>query len=186
MNSSNMLHKSIATLGTALATLATVHRGLANICLAGMLCTTALIIVLRPFGMSIYWLWPWSMQLFVWMTFFGFFAVYHRGSDIEVDFIVRRLGRRALIASWYFARLTVLFVMVVMLIEMPKVIALQRGVIDGVVTPWGTELERYTLSVPLMTSCMLIAATAVVDMLKSALGLEDPHRLPSEATGADR
>ena len=32
-----------------------------------MLAGTATTIVLRPFDLSYYWFWPWTMQFFVWM-----------------------------------------------------------------------------------------------------------------------
>ena len=72
---------------------------LANLCLALMLIGTAFTIVLRPINVSFYWLWPWTMVFFVWMSFFGFYAVYRRGKDISVDFIILRMGDRAMAAT---------------------------------------------------------------------------------------
>jgi len=45
---------------------------IANLCLLLMLLGTAATIVLRPFHLSFYWIWPWTMQFFVWMAFIGF------------------------------------------------------------------------------------------------------------------
>ena len=41
---------------------------------------------------STYWIWPWTMQFFVWMSFIGFYVVYRRGKDISVNFLVVKIG----------------------------------------------------------------------------------------------
>ena len=51
----------------ALDTLARWFLVAANVCLVLMLAGTATTIVLRPFDLSYYWFWPWTMQFFVWM-----------------------------------------------------------------------------------------------------------------------
>jgi TRAP-type C4-dicarboxylate transport system permease small subunit len=55
---------------------------IANICLGLMLVGTFATIFLRLFNISFYWIWPWTMQLFVWMTFFGFYVVYRQKKKI--------------------------------------------------------------------------------------------------------
>ncbi|MEZ5825561.1 MAG: TRAP transporter small permease subunit [Geminicoccaceae bacterium] len=147
---------------------------IANLCLFLMLAMTAATIVLRPFDISFYWLWPWSMQVFVWMSFFGFYVIYRRRKDIAVDFLMRRFGPWAMKASRWLVALVVVTVVGIILLEMPKVLRSQVGVIDGVITPWGDELERYTLSVPLAISCLLILVNAILDMLKAWLGWPEP------------
>jgi TRAP-type C4-dicarboxylate transport system permease small subunit len=47
---------------------------IANLCLIVMLFGTAVTIVLRPINVSFYWIWPWTMVCFVWMSFFGFYV----------------------------------------------------------------------------------------------------------------
>ncbi|MCB2054505.1 MAG: TRAP transporter small permease [Geminicoccaceae bacterium] len=163
--------RRVDTLMTRLADLFLVA---ANLCLFAMLAATAATIILRPLGLSFYWLWPWSMQVFVWMSFLGFFTVYQRRKDIAVDFVMRKLGPRAMKASRWFVAGLVAAVMIVLLVEAPKILKSQVGVIDGVVTPWGGELERWTLSVPLFVSCALILLNALLDMAKSWLGLPEP------------
>ena len=143
---------------------------LANICLALMLIGTTITILSRPLGISIYWMFPWTMQFFVWMSFIGFFAVYRRGKDIAVDFVMRRIGPGAMVASRYFAAVMILIVTGVILWQMPRLLDAQAGVIDGVVTPWGWELERFTLTWPLAVSCALIFLNALVEVVKAALG----------------
>lgn len=147
----------------------------ANLCLLLMLAGTAVTILLRPLDLSFYWIWPWTMQVFVWMTFVGFFVVYRRGKDISVDFVVRKLGAGAMQASRFFVALVMLAVIGVILLQMPTILESQVGVIDGVLTPWGVELERYTLSVPLGVSCALIFVNTLLDLAKAFLGRPEPH-----------
>ncbi|MEQ8357025.1 MAG: TRAP transporter small permease subunit [Kiloniellaceae bacterium] len=151
---------------------------IANLCLLLMLIGTAATILLRPINLSYYWIWPWTMQFFVWMSFFGFYAVYRFRKDIAVDFVALRLGRGAMVATRYFAALVTLAVVGLILWQMPTIIESQVGVIDAVVTPWG-ELERYTLSIPLGLSCLLIFINALLDLAKAALGWPEPHELPA-------
>ncbi|WP_420348122.1 TRAP transporter small permease [Pelagibius sp.] len=151
---------------------------IANLCLLLMLIGTAATILLRPLNLSFYWIWPWTMQFFVWMSFFGFYAVYRFRKDIAVDFVVLRLGGGAMRGTRYFVALVVMTVTGVILLQMPTIIASQVGVIDAVVTPWG-ELERYTLSIPLGISCFLIFVNALLDFVKAWLDWPEPHTLPA-------
>ncbi|MEM7021044.1 MAG: TRAP transporter small permease subunit [Pseudomonadota bacterium] len=149
----------------------------ANLCLLLMLAGTAATIVLRPLGLSFYWIWPWSMQVFVWMSFIGFYVVYRKGKDISVDFVMRKIGPGAMYASRIFVAFVILAVIGVILVQMPTILESQVGVIDGVLTPWGTELERYTLSIPLGVSCVLIFVNTLLDLAKAFLGWPEPHAM---------
>lgn len=155
---------------------------LANLCLGLMLIGTAVTIVLRPLDLSYYWIWPWTMQFFVWMSFIGFFVVYRRGKDIAVDFLVMRMGAPAMTGTRYFVALIILAVTGVIIWQMPVILQSQVGVIDGVLTPWG-ELERYTLSIPLGVSCTLIFINALLDIAKAMVGI--PELPPSHQTDPD-
>jgi len=155
---------------------------LANLCLGLMLIGTAATIILRLFNVSFYWIWPWTMQFFVWMSFIGFYVVYRLGKDIAVDFLVIKLGDKAMVTTRYAVPVMIIIIMGTVLLEMPKILASQVGVIDGVVTPWG-ELERFTLSIPLGVSCALIFLNAILDILKALVGM--PELIPSHATDPD-
>jgi TRAP-type C4-dicarboxylate transport system permease small subunit len=176
------LTRLVLTLDRGLEAICTLFLWAANLCLFLMLVGTAATILLRPLDISFYWLWPWTMQVFVWMSFIGFFVVYRRGKDIAVDFVMRRLGSFAMAASRWFVILVVLLVIGVILMEMPVILESQVGVIDGVMTPWGEELERYTLSIPLAASCLLIVVNALLDAAKAWLGWPEPasHVLADE------
>jgi len=172
------LVRAVSRLDALLERLGDLFLVIANLCLALMLLGTAVTIVLRPIHLSYYWIWPWTMQVFVWMTFFGFYAVYRRGKDITVDFLMQRLGDGAMRATRVFSALVVMMVTGVILREFPVIMESQVGVIDGVITPWDTELERYTLSVPLYVSCALIFVNAGLELAKAWLGWPERHDAP--------
>ena len=169
------LFRAVRVLDNGLDRLAVLFHIIANGCLGIMLIGTAATIILRLFNTSYYWIWPWTMQCFVWMSFFGFFVVYRRRKDIAVDFVMNKLGTGAVVASRYLVNLLILIVTGVMLLQMPTIIGSQVGVIDGVITPWG-ELERYTLSVPLAISCALIFLDTLVDTVLGLFGTPEPGR----------
>ena len=173
------LMRAVRDLDSGLDRLAVLFHAIANGCLGVMLVGTAATIILRLFNTSYYWIWPWTMQCFVWMSFFGFFVVYRRRKDIAVDFVMRKIGGNAMIASRYFVNLLIIVVTGVILLQMPTIIDSQVGVIDGVITPWG-ELERYTLSVPLAISCGLIFLDTVLDTILALTGSPEPG-IPAEA-----
>ncbi len=177
-----MFVKFVDALDSMLEALASAFHVLANACLLLMLFGTAATIVLRVFGVSYYWIWPWSMQFFVWMSFIGFFVIYRRRKDIAVDYLVRKLGIRAMQASRLFVSCLIVFLMAVILFQMPTIIESQVGPIDGVITPWG-ELERFTLSVPLAVSCALILLNSFTDAIFALLGRPEPAQLGSSDTG---
>ena len=159
--------RTVREVDTLLDRLAVLFHVIANGCLGVMLIGTAATIILRVFDTSYYWIWPWTMQCFVWMSFFGFFVVYRRRKDIAVDFVMRKIGGPSMMLSRYFVNLLIIVVTGIILLQMPTILESQVGVIDGVITPWG-ELERYTLSIPLAISCALILLDTLVD---TALGL---------------
>jgi TRAP-type C4-dicarboxylate transport system permease small subunit len=153
---------------------------LANACLFIMLLGTAATIVLRPMEISFYWIWPWTMVFFVWMSFFGFFAVYRFKKDIAVDFVVLHIGPRAMVASRYFVAAIIIVVSGTILWQMPKIIGSQVGPVDGAILPGGFEVQRYLLSWPLAISCGLILLEGVLEVFKAATGV--PETPPSHMT----
>ena len=96
---------------------------LANLCLAIMLFANMANIASRAlFDKGIIYVFPWSIVLFVWMTFLGFFVVYRRGKDITVDFLIDRIGTRARVASRLLVDVLVIGLMLVMLIQAPHIV----------------------------------------------------------------
>ncbi|MCB1384773.1 MAG: TRAP transporter small permease [Nitratireductor sp.] len=146
---------------------------LSNLCLLAMLGLTTATIILRPLSMAPYWMWPWTMVFFIWLSFFGFFALYARLKDVRVDFLALRLGPRGMAATRLLSDIATLLVTGVLLSQLPTVIATSRGVYDGAILPAGIELPRLTLSVPLFVSTFLVALYALLDLAKMATGMPE-------------
>jgi len=138
---------------------------LANLCLAVMLLANMANIASRAlFDKGIVWVFPWSVVLFVWMTFLGFFVVYRRGKDITVDFLVDRLGSHARMASRLLVDALVIGLMLIMLYQAPHIVRSQVGSIEMV------GLQRYSMSIPLFVTAALIAVDFLLDMIKALMG----------------
>ncbi|RAH99910.1 hypothetical protein DLJ53_19405 [Acuticoccus sediminis] len=158
--------RALTRLDAVLGVLGVVFRQLAIICLLLMLTVTAVTILLRPFDIAYYWMWPWTMILFVWMTFFGLFAVYRFRKDIVIDIVVRRLTSGPAAAMLRtLPPLVLLAVSLTVLSQIPALIAVQGGPIDGALLPGGGELSRLFLTVPMALSMSLVALQSVVDLL---------------------
>ena len=142
-------------------------------CLLVMLLFTAATIIGRPLGYSAYWIWPWTMVFFVWLSFFGFFAIFVRLKDIRIDFVAKKMGRFGYPVTRLLSNFCALLVTGVILKTAPVVFATSMGGIDGAILPGGDELFRQALSVPLFLSVGLIFLTALIDVLKMLFGLAE-------------
>jgi len=156
---------------------------LSSLCLFGMLVLVAATITLRPLDISFYWIWPWVMVLFVWLSFFGFLAAMVLARDIRVDFVARRFGNTGMTVTRAIGHVVLLFVLYWLLRELPDVVLKQSGKVDGALLPNGEELHRRYLSVPLLLSCIGIAIAVVVDLAKLFLGM--PERLGGSTYGIE-
>ena len=146
---------------------------LANACLAVMLGLNIVNIALRAItDKGITWVFPWTVVLFVWMTFFGFFVLYRKRRDITIDFLVDRLGAWAHFASRLLVNSIVLVLMSVMLWHAPAIYEQQVGTIEMV------GLDRYTMSTPLFVSCVLIFIDFVIDTIYAVAGRQKPGNGP--------
>jgi TRAP-type C4-dicarboxylate transport system permease small subunit len=115
------------------------------------------------FDKGIVYVFPWSVVLFVWMTFFGFFVVYRRGKDITVDFLIDRMGLRARFVSRLVVDVLVIGLMLVMLVQAPHILRSQVGTIEMV------GLERYSFSIPLFVTAALITLDFCLDLIKALM-----------------
>lgn len=146
---------------------------LSNACLLMMLGLTVATIVLRPMSLAPYWMWPWTMVFFIWLSFFGFFAMYSRLKDVRVDFVARLFGPLGMAVTRFLSDIATLSVTGVLLWQLPKVIATSRGVYDGAILPAGFELPRLALSIPLFISAAMILLTALLDLAKIVAGMPE-------------
>jgi TRAP-type C4-dicarboxylate transport system permease small subunit len=157
----NLVQKADDSLGF----LSDIFHAIAIFCLVAMLVGTAFTIIARPLGVSFYWIWPWTIQFFVWMCFFGFYPIYRRRADIAISFIIERLAPTQRHVSSILIECVIILVMLLIILQLPIIFESQVGPVDGVITPWG-ELERYTLSIPMSFSCCLILINSVIEILK--------------------
>lgn len=167
------LQRALARIDRANWTLGGVFLWLSNACLLVMLLLTAATIVLRPMGLAPYWMWPWTMVFFIWLSFFGFFALYARLADVRVDFVAGLFGPVGMMVTRVLTDAATLTVTFVLLWQLPKVISTSLGVYDGAILPAGFELPRLALSIPLFLSAALVAFTALLDIAKMFAGLPE-------------
>ncbi len=157
----------VAQVERLLAVCERVFWAIANICLLLMLAANMLQIARRAiFDKGIPLVFPWSVFLFVWMCFFGWFVVYRHASDITVDFLIDRLGEGAHKATRYFANLLIIALMIVLLWHGPQVLSQQIGDVIELV-----ELERWVQTLPLFISSALIMVHAAVDIRLASQGI---------------
>jgi TRAP-type C4-dicarboxylate transport system permease small subunit len=152
----------LARIERGLAGCETAFLVLANLCLGLMLVgNTANMLARGLFDKGIVWVFPWSVVLFVWMSFFGFYVVYRRGNDVTVDYLHNLSGPQGRKRIRLFANLVVVTVLGSILWQAPKILKAQVGDIEL------TGLERWTMSVPLFLSSALILVDVVLDTLRA-------------------
>lgn len=150
-----------------------VFQWLCNGCLLIMMALTTATMAMRPFDLSAFWIWPWTMVFFIWLSFFGFFAVYVRLKDIRVDFLARAMGRFGMAFTRLLSDLAALAVAGVLMSQIKTVLETSTGFVDGAILPGGEELARQALSVPLFISAALILISAALDIAKMAAGMPE-------------
>ena len=157
----------VAQVERLLAVCERVFWAIANMCLLLMLAANMLQIARRAiFDKGIPLVFPWTVFLFVWMCFFGWYVVYRHASDITVDFLIDRLGEGAHGATRYFVNLLVIALMIVMLWHGPQVLTQQIGDVIELV-----ELERWVQTLPLFVSSALIMVHALMDIWLASQGI---------------
>lgn len=169
----NAVRRLIAGADLGLWKLGGVCLWICNGCLLAMLGLTAATFLLRPFDISVWWFWPWTMVLFVWLSFFGFFAIHVRLKDIRIDFLVKRLGSAGHVVSRLLADAVAIGVTLIIVQQWSSVMAAAAGFVEGAQLPGGSELPRQALFVPLFLSCALVAMTALIDIAKLCVGLPE-------------
>lgn len=146
---------------------------LSNICLLVMLVLTATTIIGRPLGWSAPWIWPWTMVFFVWLSFFGFFAIFVRQMDVRIEFLALMFGKWGMPVTRLISDAFAIALCGTLFMLMPKVMASASGLIEGVILPGGGELVRKALYVPLFMSSALIVISALIDLAKMATGISE-------------
>ncbi len=143
---------------------------LANSCLIIMLVANMAQIATRAIlDQGISMVFPWTVFLFSWAVFFGFFVLYRQGGDITVDFFVDRFGEKGRTAARHFVNVITIVLMGVMLWHGPQTLLQQVG--DEIEL---VELDRWVQTFPLFLSCILVALNSFLDTAKALRGDPEP------------
>jgi TRAP-type C4-dicarboxylate transport system permease small subunit len=166
-----MLNRSIELGETFLACAERLFLALANFCLAAMLAINAVNILWRGVtGQNLNLVWPLTTLLFVWMTFFGFFVIYRRATDITVDYFVDLMGYKALVATRLLSDIITVGLMGLLLAEAPRTLTSQVGDMELI------PLQRYWMSVPLFLSAALVGLHFFLDLIKALMGIPEVRK----------
>ena len=143
---------------------------LANGCIAVMLVANMINMAVRAvFDTSFVQVWPWTMLLFVWSIYLGFYVLYRRGKDVTVNFLVVRLASAARRRIQVLVNLLIVGFMAVMVAGTWQYLPLQAGVLELV------GLPRWVQSVPLLASCALILLNALVQVADLMVAGDPPR-----------
>ncbi|MGQ0676390.1 MAG: TRAP transporter small permease [Rhodospirillales bacterium] len=144
---------------------------LANTCLGLMLAINIVNVGWREIsGISLKFVWPWTLLLFIWMTFFGFFVIYRRSKDITVEYFVDLAGPWARTATRLLSDAICAGIMLLMLIEAPVTLSNQVGDMELI------PLQRYWMLVPLFLASGLLLVHFVLDAVKAVGGEAEPRK----------
>jgi len=145
------MDRVLATLDRLLGVCDRTFLFVANALLAAMLAANIVNILVRGiFDRGIVMVFPWTMVLFVWSVFLGFFVVYRRSQDITIGFFVERLSRRGQRAAALAVNIVVIAMTGFFVSQAPRVLSMQQGIIGMI------ELPRFLLSIPFFVSSLLI------------------------------
>ncbi len=154
----------------ALGTVERLFHVLANACLAAMLVLNIVNIVWRGVtDVSLKFVWPWTLLLFIWMTFFGFFVIYRRSKDITVEYFVDLAGPWARRATRLLSDAVCIAIMALLLAEAPRTLSNQVGDMELI------PLQRYWMSVPLFLASALLLVHFILDAIKALNGESEPR-----------
>jgi TRAP-type C4-dicarboxylate transport system permease small subunit len=143
---------------------------MANGCLAVTVIANAVNILWRGIlDEGIVLVWPWSMTLFVWAAFLGFFVLYRRKNDVVVLILLQVLSARHQRTLVAITHLCIFAIMALMVAIAPTRIANQAGIIELV------DLPRYVLSIPFFLSCFFIALDSIVQVYRVVDGGKNPE-----------
>jgi len=128
-----------------------VCRVIAVLCLVIMFTTNILNILLRAFfNYSFIWIFPLTIFLFMWMTFFGAYVIYRQNKEITVDFIYNRLPENCRKVITLISNILIMGLMALILWHAPKLIYAQLGLLQVLRVP------RYFQALPLFLFCIVL------------------------------
>jgi len=138
---------------------------IAVLCLVVMFTTNIFNIILRAlFNYSFVWIFPLTIFLFMWMTFFGAYVIYRQNKEITVDFLYNRLPETSRKWITFISSILIMGLMVLILIHAPRLIYAQMGPIQVL------RIPRYFQAVPLFLFCFILFFDFLHETIKLILG----------------
>lgn len=147
----------------------------ANILLAATLVLGfANILVREALGKGVIWVFPWTLVLFAWIVFLGYYVVFWKKSDVILEFLVIRLGWLGKAGSFYLSAFVTVTLNAIILSQFPKILALKAADIEIIGIP------GYVVTLPLFFSSCLIVLSVVSALIHGPRDMERRrHDLPA-------
>ena len=141
----------------------------AVLCLGAMFLTNALNIASRAvFNYSFVWVFPLTLFLFIWMTFFGAFVIYRLKREITVDFIYGLLPEIGRVWVTIICNILMMALLVLLLWTAPRLIRSQSSPIQVL------QIPRYLQVIPLY----LFSVATFLNFLKDTVILIRKRKTP--------
>ena len=138
---------------------------IAVLCLGIMFLTNIINILLRGlFNYSFVWIFPLTIFLFMWMTFFGAYVIYRQKREITVDFIYNRLpeaGRKWITLA---SNILIMGLMVLLLWHAPRLIRAQMSPMQVL------RIPRYFQAIPLFLFCIVLSLDFLYETVRLIQG----------------
>jgi len=138
---------------------------IAVLCLGIMFLTNIFNILLRGlFNYSFVWIFPLTIFLFMWMTFFGAYVIYRQKREITVDFIYNRLPEAGRKWITLVSNILILGLMALLLWHAPRLIRAQMSPMQVL------KIPRYFQAVPLFLFCIVLSLDFLFETVKLIQG----------------
>jgi TRAP-type C4-dicarboxylate transport system permease small subunit len=151
----------------------TICRVIAVLCLVVMFATNIFNIILRAlFNYSFIWIFPLTIFLFMWMTFFGAYVIYRRKREITVDFIYNMLPEAGRKWITFVSNILIIGLMLLLLIHAPRLIHAQMSPMQVL------KIPRYFQAVPLFLFCIVLSLDFLYETVKLIQGDKSTYAVP--------
>lgn len=121
------------------------------------------------FNYSFVWVFPLTLFLFIWMTFFGAFVIYRQKKEITVDFIYRQFPEIGRLWITVICNILIIALLLLLVWTAPRLIRSQASPIQVL------QIPRYLQAVPLFLFCV----GALFDFFKDTVVLVRQRKLHS-------
>ena len=138
---------------------------IAILCLGVMFITNLVNITLRAlFNYSFVWVFPLTIFLFMWMTFFASYVIYRQKKMVTIDFVYNLLPETSRKVTTLIGNILIMGLMMLILWQAPKVIYAQLGPIQVL------RIPRYFQAIPLFLFCIFLFLDFLIETIKLIRG----------------